>query len=159
MEFKRHDIIEIKRGLRITAEVPSCYFTSNLLFSDEKSAHEFDVGTILQSPSKFADLEKIKEKMKSDLVRSLEQYGLTAENYRENIENYIAGLNLKFKERNLDTSIYEGRYKVYYVGREADEVWVYCEKIGCINADKSAIEIKFRLSAAQAKRDAIVKLN
>ena len=66
---------------------------------------------------------------------------------KKNIQDYITSLNLKFDEKTLDTSIYEGKYIVHYVGRDKDDVWVYCEKL-----DNSGIEIRFRQSEASKPR-------
>lgn len=145
--FSRHDIIEVENGLIIFSEVPEYFFFSNSCFSNNKKEHKLEIGEVLKFPTPADSLEEIKKTLKNDLVISLEKFGLIAQNYEKNIQDYITSLNLKFDEKTLDTSIYEGKYIVYYVGRDKDDVWVYCEKL-----DNSGIEIRFRQSEASKPR-------
>lgn len=147
VKLQRHDVIEIKAGATIIAKIPQKFVYVNTTFSEKLKETTIIVGKLYSFPLQNSPtIGKINSCIKESVEDTLSSFGLNSDLYKEKINDFIKNLNLKIPSDTFDTSIYEGKYKVYFVEGTAIDDYIYCEKL-----DESEIEIKLKQSDINEK--------
>jgi hypothetical protein len=111
--LRKGDIIEIKNGMKIYAEIPEKFVYSNRQHSTGKTHTDFEVGEKLEIAG--GNLEK-QDKVISNLVKRIREefesetgQKVPAEKVKEFVESVLPKSN---DDKSFDTSVFAGKYIV-----------------------------------------------
>lgn len=127
------DVIEVKKGMKVYANIPEKFVIKEHFRSNKKVEAVILIGKIIKS-QKFPFSE-----LRTSLAYNLNNFRINVKENISEIDNFINSLNVDSSEDSLDTSLYEGKYFVYFADIDnTNNYRVYCEK-----QDSSGIIISF----------------
>lgn len=123
--LQKHDVIEIKKGMKIYADLPRKFAYNNTPLSNHETSIDITVGEV---KTNAFDVEETKEQLIKDIQTSFRfQLG---ENIDEaKIMEFVNQILDSVQPETFDTSIFEGEYVVTRAFSHSTGHHVFCRKL------------------------------